>query len=52
MRHSIKFNGSFYFVDLINECVTDFVQGSLLKDKMNDILEEVPPREIESKNSK
>lgn len=40
---------SCYFVDYINSYVADFVQDSLLEDKLDDILEEEPPREIKPK---
>ena len=52
MRNMMDFDDSCYFVDLIDECVKDFVQGSLLKDTLNEILEEEPQGEVSSKSDK
>ena len=52
MRHLMDFVDSCYFVNLINECVTDFVQVSLLKDTTNEILEEETHGEIASMSDK
>ena len=49
MRHSMEFDDLYYFVDHIDDCVSDFAQDSLLKDEMGDMLEEEPPQEIDQK---
>ena len=45
----MDFDDSCYYVDVIDECVTHFVQEALWEDSVHEILEEEPPGEVVSK---
>ena len=46
MWYLMDCDDSCYFLDHIDDCVTDVMQGSLLKDKLDDLLVEEPTGEV------
>ena len=43
MQHSMDFDGSCYYVEHIHTCADEFVQDSLMKDDLENLLKEESP---------
>lgn len=46
MRHSMDFEDTCYYVDVIDDIVSDFVQKTWIKDELSELLKDEPSDEL------